>query len=138
MTQELTKEQLKKLPRDTLLKFLANLKQQATGKDGDHKFISAEEPKRENYRNALRQKLEQMKLQRSGKKAIQKKMDEMKSTEVEKKDVLPTVLENSEPESESEDSDTEKVLDSEKPKKTLRNKKRRERRKRNAVKSLQP
>lgn len=135
---EATLEQLKKLPRDKLLNFLANLKQQVSGKEGDHKFITAEEPKRENYRNALRQKLEQMKLQRSGKKAMQRKLDELKAAESEKTDTggLPTVHEQSE--SGSDESDTEKVVDPERPTKTLKNKKRRERRKRNAVKSLQP
>jgi len=136
---EATLEQLKKLPRDKLLNFLANLKQQVSGKEGDHKFITAEESKRENYRNALRQKLDQMKLQRSGKKAMQRKLDDLKAAESEKTGdtagTLPTVHEISD--SGSDESETEKVADPEKPAKTLKNKKRRERRKRNAVKSLQ-
>jgi hypothetical protein len=135
---EATLEQLKKLPRDKLLNFLANLKQQVSGKEGDHKFITADEPKRDNYRNALRQKLDQMKLQRSGKKAMQRKLDDLKAAEIEKTGnatgALPTVPEHSE--SESDESDTEKVAEPERQNKTLKNRKRRERRKRNADKSL--
>lgn len=126
---EETYEKLKKLPRDELIKLLANMKRATTKNEPEHDFEETRKSHRDHTRDLLRNKLEQMRLQRSGKRAIQKKMDEIKEPVSEPvAPALPTVHEQTE--SETEHSDTDTKMDSTK---LAKNRKRIERRKRNKL-----
>lgn len=111
-------DKLKSLPRDQLLTLLANMKHTVTNNEQPHDFVTSHDGKKEKYRDALKQKLKELKLRRSGKKALQTHLDNMKQSVEQPKS--------------SDESDHGVELDeATKLARAARNKKRRERRKKN-------
>ena len=71
-------DQMKKLPRGQLINLLANMKRQVTQKESEHDFTSVSDKKREDYKSSLQQKLAMMRMQRTGKKALDGQVDNLK------------------------------------------------------------